>query len=145
MALAAAYRLYQLFKASKAISYSPVALRLKRDKLNFVIVVDVQILNPTSTTINIKGIKGNLQWENYAISSFQAGALAIKPGTSQMTINFALNNLNTISALAKAVTNKKWPVFKVDMVTMMPLFSYPESFQINTASYIEELKGVVFQ
>lgn len=145
LSLAAAYRVYQLWKASGQLSYSPVGFKLRRDKLKFVIVVDLQIMNPTSTTINIRGIKGNLNWNNYAVSSFQAPPLAIKPGTSQMTINFALNNLETISALAKSVSDKKWPILKVDMVTMMPLFSYPESFDINTGAYAEEFKGLIFQ
>lgn len=145
VALAGAYRLYQLWKASGKLSYTPVALRLKRDKLSYSAHIDLDIMNPTDTTIRIRGIKGNLNWNQYAISSFRTGPAEIKPGVTKMTIVFALNNLQIVSALVKSVTDKKWPIFKVDMTTLMPLFSYPESFEINTQTYIKEIQGNLFK
>lgn len=145
VALAGAYRLYQLWKASGKLSYTPVALRLKRDKLTYSAHVDLDIMNPTDTTIRIRGIKGNLNWNQYAISSFRSGPAEIKPGVTKMTIVFALNNLQIVSALVKSVTDKKWPVFKVEMTTLMPLFSYPESFEINTQQYIKDIQGNLFK
>lgn len=145
VALAGAYRLYQLWKASGKLSYTPVALRLKRDKLSYSAHIDLDIMNPTDTTIRIRGIKGNLNWNQYAISSFRTGPAEIKPGVTKMTIVFALNNLQIVSALVKSVTDKKWPIFKVEMTTLMPLFSYPESFEINTQQYIKDISGNLFK
>lgn len=145
VALAGAYRLYQLWKASGKLSYTPVALRLKRDKLSYSAHIDLDIMNPTDTTIRIRGIKGNLNWNQYAISSFRTGPAEIKPGVTKMTIVFALNNLQIVSALVKSVTDKKWPIFKVEMTTLMPLFSYPESFEINTQQYIKDIQGNIFK
>lgn len=145
VALAGAYRLYQLWKASGKLSYTPVALRLKRDKLSYSAHIDLDIMNPTDTTIRIRGIKGNLNWNQYAISSFRTGPAEIKPGVTKMTIVFALNNLQIVSALVKSVTDKKWPIFKVEMTTLMPLFSYPESFEINTEKYIKDIQGNLFK
>jgi hypothetical protein len=145
VAVAGAYRLYQLWKASGKLSYTPVALRMKRDRTNFSAHVDIDILNPTNTTIRIRGIKGNLNWNNRAISSFRTGAAEIKPGTTKMTIVFSLNNLGLIQALTQAITDKKWPVLKVDMITMMPLFSYPESFEIKTEDYLKNISGAIFK
>lgn len=145
VALAGAYRLYQLWKASGKLSYTPVALRLKRDKLSYSAHIDLDIMNPTDTTIRIRGIKGNLNWNQYAISSFRTGPAEIKPGVTKMTIVFALNNLQIVSALVKSITDMKWPIFKVEMTTLMPLFSYPESFEINTEKYIKDIQGNLFK
>lgn len=144
VALAGAYRLYQLWKASGRLSYTPVALRLKREKLQFVIAIDLEIMNPTDTAISIRGIKGNLNWNNYAISSFRTGPAQIRPGVTKMQILFTLNNMSVIQALAKAVSTKKYPVFVVEMTTMMPLFNYPEKFEVNTESYLKDLQGSIF-
>jgi hypothetical protein len=62
-----------------------------------------------------------------------------------MTIVFNLNSLQIVSALVKAISDKKWPIFKVNMTTLMPLFSYPESFEINTGTYIKDLQGTIFK
>ena len=145
VALAGAYRLYQLWKASGKLSYTPVALRLKRDKLSYAAHIDLDIMNPTDTTIRIRGIKGNLNWNQYAISSFRSGPAEIKPGVTKMTIVFALNNLQIVSALVKSITDQKWTIFKVEMTTLMPLFSYPESFEINTQTYIKDIQGALFK
>jgi hypothetical protein len=145
VAAAGAYRLYQLWKASSQITYTPSGLKFKRDKKQFFIIVEMNIMNPTSTSIRLRGIKGNISWNNYVISGFTSGPTEIKEGVTKLQITFELNNINIVQAIAQAAINKKWPIFNIEMKTMLPLFSYTEKFDINTATYIKDIQDLIFR
>lgn len=144
MAVAGAYRLYQLYKTGNAISYSVKGVKFKRIENRFAVVVDFDIFNPTAVSINLKKVTGKLSSGNYPLSNFQSGAFQVKPGHNVVPITFYLDSLNVVGFITNAITQKKFPIFNVETTTHLALFNYTDRFAINTADYAGQLQAVIF-
>jgi len=144
MAVAGAYRLYQLYKTGNSISYSVKGVKFKRIENRFAVVVDFDIFNPTAVSINLKKVTGKLSSGNYPLSNFQSGAFQVKPGHNVVPITFYLDSLNVVGFITNAITQKKFPIFNVETTTHLALFNYTDRFAINTADYAGQLQAVIF-
>ena len=144
MAVAGAYRLFQLWKTGNSISYSLKGLKFKRDGNRYAIVVNFDIFNPTKNQIKIKRVTGTLFSGNAKLSDFQSANFDIKPGHNIVPITFSLNTMAIVSSITNAITSKKYPVFDVTTKTTLALFSYEQAFKINTADYAGELTAQIF-
>ena len=144
MAIAGAYRLFQLYKTGNAISYSVKGVEFKRISGKFAVIVDFDIFNPTSNEINIRKVSGKLNSGNFTVSRFESASFAIKPGHNVVPITFYLKSLNLVQTIAQAVSTKKYPIFNVETTTTLALFSYTDNFTINTADYADDLQAVIF-
>lgn len=144
MAVAGAYRLFQLWKTGNSISYSLKGLKFKRDGNTYAIVVDFDIFNPTKNQIKIKRVSGTLSSGTARLSSFQSANFDIKPGHNIVPITFSLNTMAIVSSITNAITSKKYPVFDVTTKTTLALFTYEETFKINSADYAGELTAQIF-
>lgn len=144
MAVAGAYRLFQLWKTGNSLSYSLKGLKFKRDGNTYAIVVDFDIFNPTKNQIKIRKVSGTLSSGTARLSSFQSANFDIKPGHNIVPITFALNTMAIVSSITSAITSKKYPIFDVTTKTTLALFSYEDTFKINTADYAGELTAQIF-
>jgi hypothetical protein len=144
MAVAGAYRLYQLWKTGNALSYGVKNVKFKRIEGRFAVVVGFDIFNPTANSISLKKVTGKLNSGNYTLSNFQSGAFQIKPGHNVVPITFYLDSLNIVSFITNAITSKQFPIFTVETTSHLALFNYTDKFSINTADYAGELQAVVF-
>jgi hypothetical protein len=142
--IAAAFRLYQLWKAGNAITYAVTGIKFKRISGRFAVVVDFEIINPTPTTVNIKNLTGLIKSGNYALSNYESGSFEVKPGNNKVPITFYLDSLQVVKFITNAITLKQYPVFNVEMKTSLPLFSYSESFNINTKDYAGDITALIF-
>ena len=144
MAVAGAYRLYQLWKTGNSITYSVKGVKFKRIEKRFAIIVDFELYNPTPNQINLQKVTGILKSGNFTLSNFTSDSFAIRPGANIVPITFYLDSLNVVSFITNAITTKQYPVFNVETTTHLALFNYTDKFSINTANYASELKAVIF-
>jgi hypothetical protein len=142
--IAAAYRVYQLWKTGEAISYSVKNINFKRIDNRFAVVVGFDIFNPTRNSIRLKNVSGIINSGNFTLSSFQSGAYEIKPGHNVMPITFFLDSLQVVGFIANGISTKQYPIFNVTMTTRLALFSYTEGFNINTKDYAAQIGPIVF-
>lgn len=144
MAVAGAYRLFQLWKTGNAISYAVKGVKFKRISGKFAVIVDFDIFNPTSNKINIRKVSGKLNSGKFNFSRFESSSFEIKPGHNVVPITFYIDSANLVQTIANAITQKKFPIFNVETTTALALFTYTQAFNINTADYAGELQGVIF-
>ncbi len=144
VAIAGAYRLYQIWKTGNAIAYSVKGVAFKRIGGRFAVVVDFDIFNPTSNKINLRKVTGKLSSGNFQLSDFTSGAFTINPGHNLVPITFYLDSLNVVKFISNAITTKKYPVFNVETTSHLALFNYTDRFAINTADYASQIQGVIF-
>ena len=144
VAVAGAYRLFQLWKTGNAISYSVKGVKFKRISGKFAVIVDFDIFNPTSNEIKIRKVSGKLNSGNFTVSRFESSSFAIKPGHNVVPSTFYLESLNFVQTIAQAVSTKKYPIFNVETTTALALFTYTDNFTINTSDYAGDLQAVIF-
>lgn len=127
-----AYRLYKLYEVGEAVIYKPVAVRFKRGKAlnDFVISVKVEVMNPQKTTVQLRGIDGEMIIEGQIVGYFNSGKSQISPGLNYMWLDFRVTPA-VVSSLIQAVVAKKVPVLFVKMTTKLPFFSVTETFAVN--------------
>ena len=142
--VAGIYRLYQLWKTGNAITYTVAGVKFKRIDNRFAVVVDFDIINPTAVNINIKNLSGVLKSGNYTLSIFESGTFAIQPGHNKTPVTFYLDSLQIVKFITNAITLKQYPKFNVEMRTALALFSFTEKFDIDTKTYADDIKAIIF-
>ena len=67
-----AYRLYKLYELGENVIYKPVGIKFIRGgSINdFVVRIKMELLNPTNTSVKMRGIDGRLIVNNQVIGSF---------------------------------------------------------------------------
>ena len=128
-----AYRLYKLYELGENVIYKPVGIKFIRGgSINdFVVRIKMELLNPTNTTVKMRGIDGRLIVNNQVIGSFASIPFTIKGGLSYFDLDFQINAQNTGITLVQSLLKKSLPVFIVDMNKRMLFFSINEKFAIN--------------
>ena len=128
-----AYRMYKLYELGENVIYKPVGIKFIRGgSINdFVVRIKMELLNPTNTSVKMRGIDGRLIVNNQVIGSFASIPFTIKGGISYFDLDFKINAQNTGVNLVQALLKKTLPVFVVDMNKRLLFFSINEKFAIN--------------
>ena len=128
-----AYRLYKLYELGENVIYKPVGMSFTRGKSinDFVVRVKMELLNPTKTTLPMRGIDGKLKIKDQIIGTFASAPFTIKSGISYFFLDFKVV-ANTIGVqIITSIIAKKVPVFVVELNKRLPYFSMTEVFAIN--------------
>jgi hypothetical protein len=91
----------------------------------------MELLNPTNTSVKMRGIDGRLIVNNQVIGSFASIPFTIKGGISYFDLDFKIDSQNAGITLIQALLKKTLPVFIVDMNKRLLFFSINEKFAIN--------------
>ena len=145
IALAGAYRMYQIYKIGTSIAYSVKGVKFRKIDKRYAVVVSYDIFNPTSSKLNIRKVTGKLYSFGALASTFSSDSFTLNPGHNTVPINFYLNAAGVVKTIVDSITQKKYPVFQVHTITHLALFKYGDTFAINTADYAAELKSIIFQ
>jgi hypothetical protein len=139
-----AYRLYKLYELGENIIYKPVGVSFTRGKSinDFVVRVKMELLNPTKTTLPMRGIDGKLKIKDQIVGTFASAPFTIKAGISYFFLDFKIVPDTTGVQIITAILKKQVPVFIVDMNKRLPYFSINEVFAINPNT-IETSKDVM--
>lgn len=128
-----AYRLVKLYEIGENVIYKPVGISFTRGATinDFVVRVKMELLNPTNTIVNMKGIDGKLIVENQTIGSFSSPPFQIKGGINYFFLDFRIDP-NTIGVnLVQSILKKKIPLFIVEINKRLQFFSIKERFALN--------------
>ena len=128
-----AYRLYKLYELGENIIYKPVGVSFTRGKSinDFVVRVKMELLNPTKTTLPMRGIDGKLKIKDQVVGTFTSAPFTIAAGISYFYLDFKIVPDTTGVQIITALLKKQVPVFIVDMNKRLPYFSITEVFAIN--------------
>ena len=139
-----AYRLYKLYELGENVIYKPVGVSFTRGKSinDFVVRVKMELLNPTKTTLPMRGIDGKLKIKDQVVGTFASAPFTIKSGISYFFLDFKVVPNTTGVQIITAIIAKKVPVFVVEMNKRLPYFSITEVFAINPNT-IETSKDVM--
>jgi hypothetical protein len=127
------YRFYKLYELGESIIYKPVGLSFTRGKTlnDFVIRIKMELLNPTKTVLDIRGVDGVLSVADNILSTFITPPFKIKSGISYFFLNFKVKQENIGVEIVKAILSKKIPVFSVKYTQKLPYFSISSKFDVN--------------
>ena len=66
-----AYRFYKLYELGENVIYKPFSVKFIRGKTinDFIIQVTMEIMNPTNTTLSMRGIDGTLAYHVFQLIS----------------------------------------------------------------------------
>ena len=130
-----AYRFYKLYELGENVIYKPFSVKFIRGKTinDFIVQVTMEIMNPTKTTLSMRGIDGKLYIKDSVLGYYSSPPFKIKGGISRFPINFKIDPTTTGVALITMIITKKIPVFSVKLTKKLPFFSLTEDFDINPA------------
>jgi len=138
IALAAAasfglYKLYQLYRMSELIKYTPVDFKYSDGAIN----VKMRLDNPTNTRLSMKGLKGYIQTaDGNIIATYGSGPFEINSGQSFFTIAFKISNVNAIMETLNTLLVKGTPDFKVVLTKMLPNgINFTETFNMKANTF----------
>jgi len=146
-----AYRLWKLYELGNSIQWSVAQVDFIRpiylqDKLNqFAIRVKYRINNPTSTSLYMRMITGEMNYSNVKIGTFQTNAFDLKGGEQFMNADFLIESKAVIASLVDAIAARKYPVINVKLTYYLPFFSFDEKFDINVKDFINLDKYNIFK
>lgn len=128
-----AYRMYKLYELGENVIYKPVGIKFIRGgSINdFIVRIKMELLNPTNTSVKMRGVDGRLIVNNQVIGSFASIPFTIKGGISYFDLDFKIDAQNVGINLIQALLKKTLPVFIVDMNKRLLFFSINEKFAIN--------------
>ena len=138
---AALYKLYSLYEIGEKVSYTFKGIKFKLQGGKYFVSVPTEVLNPTSGTLMVKDIVGELYLQGQLISTFQSGPFKLNKGITNITINFEIKSLEVVSAITKQIAARKLPKFEVVQKTRLPLFTISDKYTIDTALYANDLLG----
>ena len=120
---AALYKLYSLYEIGEKVSYTFKGIKFKLQGGKYFVSVPTEVLNPTSGTLMVKDIVGELYLQGQLISTFQSGPFKLNKGITNITLNFEIKSLEVVQK------------------TRLPLFTITEKYNIDTALYANDLLG----
>lgn len=143
-----AYRFYKMYELGASIIYKPLDWKFGKvdwsriDQGGVPLNVTIEILNPTNTSLRIRGVDGILKFNGVVISNFSSKPFDINAGRSNFTMVFRLNGLSTINQFLSYVKDKKNDKIEVILNVKIPFFTLPNKFEL---SLTKTLVDSVFQ
>lgn len=133
-----AYRLYKVYELGQSFQWYVSKFYPTRVGGNsFQIVVEYEIVNPTNTTLNVRGISGDINYRGTKIGTFQGAPFTMRAGKQIYKVYFTIPNNIVVKTITDIVSKNQFPVFTVNMVTLLPVGKFKQTFNINTQDYAE--------
>ena len=138
-----AYKFYKLYELGTSIIYTfknVTFVRPVNTNDHFIIRVRVEIMNPTKTTLPMRGVIGKLMWDGNVLSEFNTGQFTINAGISSIYMNFEVT-AESVKHIVELVTKKQFPVFDVEQTNLLPFFKVTERYKVDTKASLNEAIG----
>lgn len=148
MALYVGYRLYKIIELADSIVYKPKGISFKRGgkSINsFAIVINMELYNPTGTTLQMRGVDGTLSMGGNVISVFTSGAFVIRSGTNNFPITFQIDSLAIVASLISAISSKKPVRLDVELKKRIPFITQTENFSFGTGDLPADTSSIAFK
>jgi LEA14-like dessication related protein len=148
MALYVGYKLYKIMELADSIVYKPKGISFKRGGKgvnSFAIVVNMELYNPTGTTLQMRGVDGTLSIGGQVVSVFSSGAFVIRAGTNNFPITFQIDSLAIVATLVSAITSKKPIRLDVELKKKIPFITQTENFSFGTGDLPQDTTSIAFK
>lgn len=140
-----AYRAYKLWELMNSFSYRYTGLYFIRPKnvkevLNsFGMVLEVAIMNPTNTQVQINGVHGGVFYKNILIGTYKMKGFEILPaGDTPVKVQVRIAS-DMAASIVGDILNKQFPVFRVDMyVSLLYGFTKKLTFNVDSKDYLPQ-------
>lgn len=130
---------YRLWQLGEQIQFR--VLKISRNKGTTAsqasITVDMELINPTSATLNARGMFGHILYGSSVLATMQSKKpFTIKPGTTKVSMLFQTNNKAILVNAVQAAMQKKLAPIKVKYNVITWFGSIPQEFEINPGELI---------
>ena len=146
-----AYRAYKLWELMNSFSYRYTGLYFERPKnvkelLNsFGLVLEMAIMNPTSTSIKLSGVNGGIYYKGTLIGTFNIGNINVLPsGDTPIKVRSRIST-EMAARIVSDIAKKEFPVFDIH-VNVNLLFGLTKKiiFNVNSKDYLPSNTTNVF-
>lgn len=146
------YRAYKLYELGNSFDFEFYGLKFQRpanwqDALNkYQVVMIFKIKNPTKTSMQMRGLEGEIKDGTDILAKFKTGRFTIKAGDSFINVVTDLDSKYVASSLIPSILAKLAPVLDVKLTTISPFgLRYTTDFKVDTKEYIPKDFQSLFQ
>lgn len=130
------YRFYKLYELGASIIYKPLDWRFRKVDWSSLskgvdLVVTIELLNPTNTQLQMRGVDGTLTLDGQVVSTFTSTPFVITAGRSTFDMVFNIKGANTINRFANFVKNTNQGNIEVTIRKKIPFFTLTDKFKMS--------------
>jgi LEA14-like dessication related protein len=143
-----AFRFYKMYELGASIIIKPLNYSFGRvdwanlDRGGVPLYVQLEILNPSNTSLRMRGIDGVLKFNDKIISTFISKPFTVSAGRSTFNLDFKVNGTTIINEFLSYVKDNTSDRVEVDMNLKIPYFTLKRNYKL---SITKSLYDSVFQ
>ena len=132
-----AFRFYKMYELGASIIIKPLDYRFGRvdwanlNKGGVPLYVQLEILNPSNTSLKMRGIDGVLKFNDKIISTFISKPFTISAGRSTFNLDFKLNGITAINEFIAIVKENRNDKVEIDMSLKIPYFTLKRNYKLS--------------
>lgn len=137
------FRAYKLYELGNSFDFEFFGMKFQRPAnlqqalTNYQVVLIFKIINPTKTSMHMRGLQGTIMEGTDVIAKFKTGKFIIKGGDTFINVVTDLDSKYVAASLIPAVLAKIAPVYKVKLTSIFPFgLRYTTDFEIPVKDYI---------
>ena len=137
-----AFRFYKMYELGASMIIKPLDWSFGRVDWNNInkggvpLYVQLELLNPSNTSLKMRGIDGVLKFNNKIISSFSSKPFTIDEGRSTFNLDFKLNGLSTINEFISFIKDRGNDKVEIDMTLKIPYFTLNRNYKLSITKSI---------
>lgn len=142
------YKLFKILELADSVVYKPKGISFKRGGKSvnsFAIIVNMELYNPTGTTLEMRGVDGTLSIAGAVISVFSSGPFVIRAGTNNFPMTFQIDSLAVVTSLVTAITSKKDIRLDVELKKRIPFITKIEKFSFGKGDLPADTSAIAFR
>jgi LEA14-like dessication related protein len=132
-----AFRFYKMYELGASIIIKPLDYSFGRvdwanlNKGGVPLYVQLEILNPSNTSLKMRGIDGVLKFNDKIISTFISKPFTISAGRSTFNLDFKLNGITAINEFIAFVKENRNDKVEIDMSLKIPYFTLKRNYKLS--------------
>ncbi len=137
------YRAYKLYELGNSFDFEFYGMKFQRPAnlqqalTNYQVVLIFKVMNPTKTSMQMRGLQGTIMEGTEIIAKFKTGRFTIKGGETFINVVTDLDSKYVASSLIPAVLARVAPIYKVSLTSIFPFgLRYTTDFEIAVKDYI---------
>jgi len=137
------FRAYKLYELGNSFDWEFYGMKFQRPAnlqqalTSYQVVMIFKVINPTNTSMQMRGLKGTIMEGTNVVGKFKTGKFTIKGGDTFINVVTDLDSKYVAASLIPAVLAKIAPVYKVSLTSIFPFgLQYTIDFEVATKDYI---------
>jgi hypothetical protein len=137
------FRAYKLYELGNSFDFEFYGMKFQRPAnlqqalSNYQVVMIFKVMNPTKTSMQMRGLKGTIMEGTDVIAKFKTGKFTIKGGDTFINVVTDLDSKYVAASLIPSVLAKIPPIYKVSLTSIFPFgLQYTTNFEIPVKDYL---------